>query len=130
MTDDEAFRRVFNSLRAEDVLRAPSFDAIVTRRARPVRPLRLGLALSTLIVLLAVIALEVGRRPITGSHRDSSPFILAWTAPTDFLLDTPGSQLMRNVPQIGNASVPAARPSATPAMPAEPHVISLPERFL
>ncbi len=32
----------------------------------------------------------------------SATSITEWKAPTDFLLETPGSELLRTVPQIGN----------------------------
>jgi hypothetical protein len=130
MTDDEAFRRAFNSLRTEDARQAPSFDAIVHNRALPVRPLRLGFTVSALTVVLLIVALGVSYRHATSTHYGRSPFILAWRAPTDFLLDTPGSQLMREVPQIGNALVPDLTPSAMPSIPATPHVTSEPETHL
>jgi hypothetical protein len=118
MTDDEAFRRAFNSLRTEDARRALSFDSIVHRRALPVRPFRLGFVVSALTVVLLIVALGVGYQRTTSTHYGSSLLILAWRAPTDFLLDTPGSQLMRDVPQIGNALVLQLRPSAMPSIPA------------
>jgi hypothetical protein len=130
--DEEAFRRAFNSLRTEDARRAPSFDAIVhhrLHRARSLRSLRLGLTVSALTLVLLIVALGVAHRRTTSTHPGGSAFILAWRAPTDFLLDTPGSQLMRDIPEIGNGRVPEPGPSAMPSSPAAPQN-SEPERHL
>jgi hypothetical protein len=130
MTEYPALRRAFGSLRAEDARQAPSFDTMVRYRVLPVPPPRLGFILPALTVILLIVALGIGywRTPSTNS---SSPrFILAWRATTDFLLDTPGSQLMRDVPQIGNELPPALTPSDIPSIPDQPHVISEPERHL
>jgi len=110
MMDDKALHEAFDTLRTHDELRAPSFDGIVRRSVPPLRHRRLiGLAVSALSLFLAMVAFEVGHRRVPGDHKGGTQFILAWRAPTDFLLDTPGSQLMRDVPEIHNPD-PMRRP--------------------
>jgi len=104
MTDDKVLRQAFDTLRRHDELRVPSFDGIVRRRAIPIRHRRIiRVAVSALTVLLAIAALEVWHPYGPRNQRSSAQFILAWRAPTDFLLHTPGSELMSDVPQIENA---------------------------
>jgi hypothetical protein len=55
---------------------------------------------------VAVAVFTVTRRPETGPPW--APSIEDWTAPTDFLLETPGIELLETVPSIGE--VPTVRP--------------------
>jgi hypothetical protein len=128
--DDETVRRAFDSLRKEDARRAPTFDAIVHRKMLPARPIRLNSPLSALAVVLLIFGLGIGYWHLANTRHDSSPLILAWRAPTDFLLDTPRSPLMNGVPRIGVAPPPALGRFAEPSTPSEPNATSEPERRL
>lgn len=99
--DDDALRAAFAALRGADTERAPSFAALLAgdrvAGRRSLAPL-LGGALAA-AALLASVALGVfaGRPPTAVPAGD----IGGWTAPTDFLLRTPGSEVLDTVPRIG-----------------------------
>lgn len=108
-TDEDAdLRRSFAGLRSEDARNVPSFEATVAaaRRSGTARrgwliPAATG-TVAAVAATLAVIA--VVRRPEPRSRPSVS--IEEWTAPTDFLLETPGRELLETVPSIGE--LPAA----------------------
>ena len=81
-------RDAFHRLRDEELAHVPPFR--VARAAPNWRPLLVALA----IVVITIVAIVHYRRPpVTES-------IVTWKAPTDFLLRTPGSELLSTVPQI------------------------------
>jgi isopentenyl diphosphate isomerase/L-lactate dehydrogenase-like FMN-dependent dehydrogenase len=103
MNHDDELRERFASLRREDALKAPSFTRLSVTAARPVARSRLRLAAAAGIVL-AVAAAFVGR--IEWHERAVRQSLTAmplaeWRSPTDFLLDTSGTALLRDVPRIG-----------------------------
>jgi hypothetical protein len=87
--NDDRLRSAFAELRRIEALRVPPFGGLLSSRAR--RPsLRLAFAIVLLIVLAVAI---VPRRP-------PQPSITTWRAPTDFLLKTPGQELLESVPDL------------------------------
>ena len=107
--DTDELRDRFDALRREDLELATPFQRLLAtaraRRAAPSGRRSLGLAAAA-IVLAAVLALLLTRR-----HRDGVPIDLAavrWRAPTDFLLQLPGDELLRTVPEFGTMSWPRA----------------------
>ena len=115
MTDDDRpLRELFARLKHEDRGRTPSFR-VPTRpaRARPVWIPRVAIAAA--IALAIVLA-----RPDRPSPRVSVVDLGAatWRSPTDFLLVTPGADLMRTVPVFGSPDhftpMEPRRPSAAP----------------
>jgi hypothetical protein len=132
MQGDEALQRAFQSLRDEDERRTVSFDAILHRNRRVERyawgPLLGASVASAVLVALAVTQLELPHRPQLRARNAQAPFILAWRSPTDFLLDTPGSELMRNSPEIGS-SIDSVSPKPTaPNSPNKSPSLSVPEQ--
>jgi hypothetical protein len=103
MTDDTDLRRKFESLRRESGRRTPDFDQVLQRSRPPDTSGRfaLGVVAGVVVVVAAVAIVRVGDRPTRPSQSDRSAFILAWKAPTDFLLQTPGEELLRTIPRIG-----------------------------
>jgi hypothetical protein len=105
MTDiekDGDLRELFARLREEEGARAPSFHVTVAalarrRRLRPRWALRVAAAAAAVVVI--TLAYE-HRQAVVRRERARS----GWAAPTDFLLDTPGSRLLRTVPTFGSAS--------------------------
>ncbi|HVT41223.1 MAG TPA: hypothetical protein VHE78_19460 [Gemmatimonadaceae bacterium] len=103
MMDETELRRRFAQLREADRAGAPSFTQIFERvRARPswratlrVRPLAIGAAAA---VVVAAVWVARGR---SFSPSGSSPTITTWSAPTDALLRTPGSELLGAMPALG-----------------------------
>ena len=82
-------RDLFHRLRDEDLRHVPSFRVV-----RPIRTWRPLLAAAVLIVvILGVVAVGHRRPPVAES-------IVTWKAPTDFLLRTPGSEILSAVPRI------------------------------
>ena len=112
--DDHDLRELFARARREDRERTPSFDAVVSHaRARVARP-RWGfraLAVAAAAAGVVVLARALVQQPTsvpTSAHDSSRPDPQAltstvWTFPTDFLLNTPGSGLLREVPTFGAA---------------------------
>ena len=102
--DDADLRAAFSALRTEDAAGAPPFEAVLaagsrrgTHRRRPWLVPALTGAMAAAALAVAIVA--VARRP---EPRLAPPVsIERWTAPTDFLLETPGRELLETVPSIG-----------------------------
>jgi hypothetical protein len=98
---DDRLRQAFAELRGADAAGAPSFAAVTTsarkvRGAPSMAPL-LGRALAAAALAAAVaVGLSVRRPPGPPAIASIEP----WTAPTDFLLRTPGSDVLDSVPHI------------------------------
>jgi len=107
MTDaDRDLRERFERLRAEDARGAPSFSALLQRGRSRVPAARVS-RLRPILALAAVLALAAllvsPRRTAPPSVPSTPPLALDhWRAPTDFLLDTPGRQLLGEVPSFGS----------------------------
>ena len=109
--DDAALRDRFAALRREEERQAPEFASLWPGRARAPRGKTRWLvaAACALIVVAAVLWLRsAGRKPADVS-------LAEWKAPTDFLLETPGRDLLRTVPEIGEwrgytVAFPGTRP--------------------
>jgi hypothetical protein len=115
--DDEDLRRAFAELRRADAQGAPSYEAVMARAARP-RPAALAPVLASALGVGAVIAaLAVGLAIRWTPPPSPSPVAMAaWTAPTDFLLRTPGSEILGSVPRFGLPR-PVTAPDASYARP-------------
>ena len=109
---ERGLRELFDRLREEDRARTPSFDATVAALAqrRRLRP-RWALRMAAAAAAVAVITLAYEQRQATvrrdRARAEARRSVLpapGWTAPTDFLLNTPGSRLLRTVPSFGAAS--------------------------
>ena len=97
--DDGVLHEAFAKLRREDADHAPSFGAVVERASRPLRPAPLrGGALAALMLLASLVVGLLVRRPALAPPPAAAT--LAWTAPTDFLLRTPGIEVLESVPHI------------------------------
>ena len=95
--DDRALATAFAGLRREEEGRTPPFAEVVRRgRARPtpaagLLPIRpLGLAA---VVALAVLGVWLGVR-VREPRPAAMPSLSEWHSPTDFLLATPGRDLL------------------------------------
>lgn len=84
-------RDAFGTLRAQEAASAPRFDRMW--RARAPRSLTPRLAFAAM--LLVTVAVLVFRPP-----EKPRPSITEWKAPTDFLLQTPGRELLTSVPDL------------------------------
>ena len=99
--DDADLRQAFAVLRREDANAAPIFQAVLAR-ARPRRLAPLGGLLVAASVAAAVLGIVV-RRPDPPKPMASMG---TWIAPTDFLLSTPGREIVQTVPRIGGVLEP------------------------
>lgn len=104
MSDDlhePDLRERFARLRAEDSASAPAFSlkrpARAPRRQVPAWAMATAAAASAVAVLWLTTADGNGNGPAAGLDLSTT----AWVAPTDFLLETPGRDLLRALPRIG-----------------------------
>ena len=111
--DDSDLGERFARLRADDRARSPEFSQLIDpaprrqgRRGRPVPAVRVGLAIGSITAIAALIfwSGRVPRSPPEGlwDSPGVTPFEHAgvWRSPTDFLLETPGLELLRDVPAV------------------------------
>lgn len=111
---DQRLRDAFARLHRELAPLAPNAERFVERAriARPhagARSLAPGLALASVLAVLAIVA-------VWNSRQASERAVIArqaaqlgesqWRAPTDFLLDVPGADLLRTTPAF-DAGAPA-----------------------
>ncbi len=106
--NDDRLRDAFHALRREDATQAPLYSATVqravrARRARPALALPAFGALVATILAVSVFAVhraEERRRAHAALFAEVHTAVLSgrWTSPTDFLLETPGDDLLRSMP--------------------------------
>jgi hypothetical protein len=106
--DDRDLRDRFEALRREDAERGTPFPTTLgDARARRLHPPRRAI----LPVAAAVVAAAALIFLITRHHRQAAAIDLAsvrWHLPTDFLLQLPGDELLRTVPELGRVRYPGA----------------------
>src|SRR5687767_8461161 len=100
--DDRDLRDMFARLRREDHSHAPPFRLPASRPVSPwATPVKVAAAAA---VILVAVVLAV---PDSGSRRPPVQLVdlgdAAWHSPTDFLLNTPGRELLRTIPPIGTS---------------------------
>jgi hypothetical protein len=110
--DDDPLRLRFHALAGEDDVTAPPFrvPARATRGRWPATRLAYAAA--------AVLAVAGGAGYAWRALRPGPPYpidlsAVTWNGPTDFLLDTPGASLLRELPRIGTAGAPGPEPGLT-----------------
>jgi hypothetical protein len=102
MTDDDrGLRELFAQLKREDRARIPSFRKPAARVAPRWRPVA-RLAVAAAIVVIAVVLARPDRTPPSMASQVVDLGSAAWHSPTDFLLITPGSEMLRSVPAVGS----------------------------
>ena len=106
---DADLRDRFGALRMEEEARAPKFAALSAPqpRHRSQRSTFVGRLIAT-AACLAMVAAAVFWLPLIHKnyhHSSGQPVasLTQWKAPTDFLLETPGRELLRTVPAIGTS---------------------------
>ena len=92
--NDDRLRNAFHELRRNETANVPSFQQIVERRRPRRRTIRLAFAVM-LFIAVALSLVPLLRRPATPNAS-----ITEWRAPTDFLLKTPGHELLNSVPDL------------------------------
>ena len=90
----------FAELRAEERRAVPRFGAMPRERRRRVA-WRMIAAAATLL-LIAGISITIAPHPTKFSDADraAARSVAAWQPPTDFLLHTPGSDMLASTPRI------------------------------
>jgi len=106
--DDRDLRARFAALRRQEEVHAPGFHALasppqpVLTRANPGRK---GWLVFAACLAASIASVLWWQRPIheRPAHRPAAPTVsvTAWTAPTQFLLNTPGGEMLRSVPAFG-----------------------------
>ena len=99
MNDDD-LRNAFAQLRESESRNVPPFRVA----ARPQRSFRLAFVAAMLVLLIAVGYLTRNRPQMP----PNTTSISTWRAPTDFLLRTPGRELIDSVPQL-TPQIPGGR---------------------
>jgi type VI protein secretion system component VasF len=91
--NDDRLHDAFTELRRHESARAPRFERLW--RERPPQRRRLPIASLAFVVLVLIAGAFV-----TFRHQPQRPTIAEWHAPTDFLLNTPGHELIHSVPDL------------------------------
>ena len=115
--EDGDLRRWFAEQRREELESAPPFRrmwaaARAPRRTR--RPARLAAA-AVALALAALLWLRLDREP--APPPGTSPPIAEWRSPTEFLLATPGRELLSTVPALADPDLPGLGLAAPPPKP-------------
>ena len=103
--DERELRERFAMMRSDETAGAPAFQgtlaaALTRSRSRP-RPLRRSVTVAAALALVALVLL------LTLRNRQRSAVDFAGVrvhAPTDFLLQLPGAELLRSVPRLGRVN--------------------------
>jgi hypothetical protein len=102
--DAEDLRGLFSALRREVDLAPPEFSAVLrragVREAAGRRHRWLAVTACALLLLAPLLWLVPGRH----KHDPGGVSLSEWRSPTDFLLQTPGQELLRDIPEIGQRS--------------------------
>jgi hypothetical protein len=95
--EDSRLKTHFANLREEDRSSAPPFG----RAAAAAAIARRGSSLKVVLAAMSALAISVMLAVRTHRSTDASPRELAaWSSPTAFLLETPGKQLLDQVPRL------------------------------
>jgi hypothetical protein len=104
----------FAALRREEEARVPPISAFTLnsgahRRRSPVRLVAATISLATVFAVAAWLHIEHERSD--RGREQAAVSITAWKPSTDFLLETPGRELLHGVPAIGESHSVAIQPS-------------------
>jgi hypothetical protein len=97
--EEHDLRARFEELRDVERRFVPRFGVPRRRRLVPRRLLATAAAM-ILLAIVAVISIRSRRTTFSASDRAAVQTIAAWHPPTDFLLQTPGSEILVSTPVI------------------------------
>lgn len=112
--DESELREAFAALRREDAEEAPPFQAMLASGAGHIRPIALapgGWLAAAAVVAALLVGIWAVRRPAPTSPPMAS--MERWIAPTDFLLRTPGREILDSVPRLAEQPSLAVPSGAT-----------------
>jgi hypothetical protein len=117
--DDPDLREIFAGLRREDECAAPPFQRLWragARRDAMAPPVRTRWILATAgIAGIAAVVLTLSRgTPRVNVPDESTVSLSTWRPPTDFLLQTPGRDLLATVPRLGMLTAPTVKKEPLP----------------
>ena len=99
---DENLQRRFAQLRLEDQAKAGEFYGDLRLERRHGTRTRFFLwATSGLAVIIAAILISVRPQPAGRNTLSSEIPIMQWKSSTDFLLQTPGQEILSTIPKLG-----------------------------
>jgi hypothetical protein len=116
VSEDPDLRDAFVAWRRREAIRAPGFEAILQRSsAVSRRPPWRGAALACLgLAALTAVVWRFAPTPTPVARPASALSLTDWRSPTDFLLSTPGSELLHAMPDIGEPHSLLTAHGATP----------------
>lgn len=101
MIDPESdLRERFAQLRAEERLGIPRFDSQPRGRKRHVAWRVIAATAALLLVVIMIITIPSHPTRFSDSDRAVVRSVAEWHPPTDFLLRTPGSEMLTTTPHI------------------------------
>ena len=101
MIDDDAdLRERFAQLRAEERIGIPRFEPVPRRRKHPVGWRMIAATATLLLVVILTITVRSHPTRFSDSDRAVVRSVAVWHPPTDFLLRTPGSEMLTTTPRI------------------------------
>ena len=107
--DEKRLSRLFQLGKQADEKSLPLFEGVLARsrtnrqafRIRGFRPIS---ALTVVLIMSAIAFLRTRSHPADSlADLQTTPPLLGWHSPTDFLLETPGHELGDSLPQVGRA---------------------------
>jgi len=90
----------FAELRAEERRAVPRFDAMPRERRRRVAWRMIAATATLLLIVIVSIAIRPHPTKFSDSDRAAARSVAEWQPPTDFLLRTPGSDVLASTPRI------------------------------
>ena len=90
----------FAELRAEERRVVPRFDAMPRERRRRVAWRMIAAAATLLLIVGISIMIRPHPTKFSDSDRAAARSVAEWHPPTDFLLRTPGSDMLTSTPRI------------------------------
>ena len=121
--DEREIASALEQLRKADESSAPSFHVTLTsaRDGRVSRRAPIGPVLAAATLLLVFVGLAVfqskhppASRPPVPAPSSAKASLESWRSPTDSLLETPGSELWRDMPRL-TEPLPANQPTDSPS---------------
>jgi hypothetical protein len=97
---DAELRERFAQLRAEERSGIPRFEMNARGRRRRVAWRLIAATATLLLVILTTLAIRPHPTKFSDSDRAVVRSVAAWHPPTDFLLQTPGSEMLTTTPRI------------------------------